>query len=93
MNEETKKTKSPSPSPITMPVKDNEETKKPKNLSANTMPKDGFALSVDGKLKTMYQTAKEATTAAAKLKQSFPVVQVAVYDAAARVYTPVELQE
>jgi len=70
-----------------------DDAKKPKNLSANAMPTTGFALSVDGKLKTMYETAKEATTAASKLKQSFPVVQVAVYDAKERVYTPVESQE
>jgi hypothetical protein len=32
-------------------------------------------------------------TAASNLKQSYPVVQVAVYDAAERVYMPVKLQE
>ena len=69
------------------------DTRKPKNLSANAMPKDGFALSVDGKLKMMYETAEEAMAAASKLKQSYPVVQVAVYDAAERVYMPVGLQE
>ena len=69
------------------------ETRKPKNLSALTMPKNGFALLVDGKLKTMYETAKEAMTASSNLKQSYPVVQVAVYDAAERIYMPVELQE
>jgi hypothetical protein len=31
--------------------------------------------------------------AGSKLKQKFPVTQVAVYDAAGEVYTPVELQE
>ena len=70
-----------------------EETKKPQNLRANAMPIDGFVLSVDGKLKTRYESSQDATTAAAKLKQSFPVIQVAIYDAAARVYTPVDLQE
>lgn len=70
-----------------------EETKKPQNLRANAMPIDGFVLSVDGKLKTRYESSQDAATAAAKLKQSFPVIQVAIYDAAARVYTPVDLQE
>ena len=50
------------------------------------MPTDGYVLSVDGKLKTRYETAKEAMTAAAKLKETYPVIQVAVYDAAERVY-------
>ena len=69
-----------------------QETKKPSNLRANAIPTDGFVLSIDGKLKTRYESAKDATAAAAKLKQSYPVIQVAVYDAIARVYTPVELE-
>jgi hypothetical protein len=69
------------------------ETKKPVNLRANAMPKDGYVLSVDGKLKARYETAKEAMTAGTKLKQSYPVIQVAVFDAAQHVYTPVEMEE
>ena len=68
-----------------------QETKRPANLRANAMPVDGFVLSIDGKLKMRYESAKDATVAGAKLKQSYPVIQVAVYDATARVYTPVEL--
>jgi hypothetical protein len=64
-----------------------EETKKSENLRANAVPVDGFILSVDGKLKARYDTSEAAMTAASKLKQSFPVIQVAVYDAAQRVYT------
>ncbi len=70
-----------------------EETKKPENLRANAIPVDGFVLSVDGKLKARYETSEAAMTAASKLKQSYPVVQVAVYDATERVYTPVNLEE
>lgn len=66
------------------------EQKKPVNLSANARPADGYVLVVDGKLKMRYETAKEATEAAAKLKQSFPVIQVAVYDAVKQTYAPVE---
>jgi hypothetical protein len=69
------------------------EIKKPVNLRANAMPIDGFVLSVDGKLKTRYETSKEAMTSASKLKQSYPVIQVAIYDATERVYMPVNLQE
>jgi hypothetical protein len=69
------------------------ETKKPVNLPANAMPVDGYVLSIDGKLKKRYESAKEAMAAGAKLKQSYPVIQVAVYDATERSYTPVELQE
>jgi hypothetical protein len=70
-----------------------QETKKPANLRANAMPVDGYVLSIDGKLKRRYESAKEATAAGVKLKQSYPVLQVSVYDATERNYTPVVLHE
>ena len=70
-----------------------QETKKPANLRADAMPVDGHVLSIDGKLKKRYESAKEAMEAGRTLKQSYPVIQVAVYDAAERIYTPVELVE
>jgi len=51
------------------------------------MPKEGFVLTVDGKMKAIYETEPEATAAAARLKQHFPVIRVAVYDATAQSYT------
>jgi hypothetical protein len=66
-----------------------EETKKPANLRANARPCDGFVLSVDGKWKTRYEIEKDAMEAGAKLKQSYPVLQIAIYDAVERIYTPV----
>ena len=71
--------------------KETKETKKPANLFANAMPVDGYLLTVDGKMKTRYDTSEAAMTAASKLKESYPVIQVAVYDAAERKYAPVEL--
>jgi hypothetical protein len=70
-----------------------QNTLKPENLRANAVPIDGYVLSVDGKLKARYETANEAAAEGSKLKQGFPMVQVAVYDAAERTYTPVDLQE
>jgi hypothetical protein len=70
-----------------------QDTAKPNNLRANRMPTDGFVLSVDRKLKGRFETAEEAMTAGSKLKQRFPVTQIAVYDATERVYTPVDRQE
>ncbi len=69
------------------------KTEKPGNLRADVMPNDGYVLSVDGKLKARFQTSEEAMTAGLKLKQSYPVVQVAIFDATARSYTPVVLPE
>jgi len=68
-------------------------TEKPTNLRADVMPSNGYVLSVDGKLKTRFDTSDEAMTAAVALKQNYPVVQIAVYDAAARSYSPVALPE
>ena len=70
-----------------------DETIRAKNLRANAVPADGYVLSIDGKLKTRYETEGEATAAGTKLKQSFPVIQVSVFDAVARTYAPVELLE
>lgn len=69
------------------------ERARPTNLSANVLPSDGFVLSVDGKLKNRFETSEDAMTAGLKLKKSFPVLQVAVFDGAARSYTPVSLPE
>jgi hypothetical protein len=70
-----------------------QEAKRPTNLRADAMPVDGYVLSIDGKLKKRYESAQEAMAAGTTLKQKYPVIQVAVYDAAARNYTPVALVE
>lgn len=70
-----------------------QDTKKPANLRADVMPTDGYLLSVDRKLKNRYETMEEAVTEGTKLKQNFPMIQVAIYDAAGQVSTPVELQK
>jgi hypothetical protein len=70
-----------------------QETKKPANLRADVTPNDGYVLSVDGKLKKRFDTSDQAMSAGLKLKQSYPVIQVTVFDAAARTYTPVALPE
>ena len=66
-----------------------EDEKRPTQMRANASPTDGYILTVDGKLKTRYDTEQDAATAAAKLKELFPVIQISVYDAAARIYTAV----
>ncbi|MGE5215951.1 MAG: hypothetical protein ACM3SP_02985 [Chloroflexota bacterium] len=57
------------------------------------MPVDGYVLSIDGKLKMRYESSEDAMAAGTKLKQKFPAIQVAVYDAIGRNYTPVDLHE
>ncbi len=70
-----------------------EKAERPKNPRADLMPNDGYVLAVDGKFKTRFDTSDDAMTAGLKLKQSYPVIQVAVFDAAERNYTPVVLPE
>ena len=70
-----------------------EDAKKPVQRRADALPTDGYILTVDGKLKTRYETEQDAAAEAAKLKQRFPVIQVSVYDAAAGTYTAVNAQE
>ena len=69
------------------------EKTRPVNLAANAVPSDGYVLSVDGKLKNKFATPEDAMAAGLKLKQSFPVLQVAVFDGAAQSYTLVKLPE
>ena len=70
-----------------------QDTVKPATPRANAIPIDGYVLSVDGKFKTRYESSGEATAAATKLKQSYPVIQIAVYDAAQRTFTAVDLAD
>lgn len=66
-----------------------ENAKAPANLRANARPKDGYVLAVDGKWKQRYETLEEAVAAGEKLKEKFPVIQVAVYDAGEGTYSAI----
>ncbi len=70
-----------------------ENAKKPTQIRADAIPTEGYILTVDGKLKTRYETEQDAAAEAAKLKQRFPVIKVSVYDAAAGTYTAVNAPE
>ena len=66
---------------------------KPTNLRANMMPSDGYVLTVDGKLKTRYESETEAIATGSKLKQKFPMIRVSIFDPAKQRYSTVESQE
>ena len=66
---------------------------RPKNLSANRVPADGFVLEIDGKFKKEYETSEAAMKAALELKNKYPPIQVNVYDAKEHTRTLVELTE
>ena len=65
--------------------------KRPRNLPAVNARSEGFSLVVDGKAKSHYADAAAASSAGLALKQSFPMLQVTVYDAVQKIGTRIEL--
>jgi hypothetical protein len=48
---------------------------------ARELPDTGYALEVDGRLKTEFETKEGACTGAEELKRRFPMLRVKIYDA------------
>jgi hypothetical protein len=67
--------------------------KRPRNLPAVNVRSEGFSLVVDGKAKSHYADAATASEAALKLKRSFPMLQVQVYDAVEGTRIGIELPD
>lgn len=67
-----------------------DDAKRTKAMRADLPPTEGFALTVDGKYKLEYPDMDGAMKVARELKKKFPVIQVAIYDAASKTRTPVE---
>jgi hypothetical protein len=53
----------------------------PVNKATTEPPTTGYALVVDGQMKTEFKTKDRALKAARDLKSRFPMLQVKVYDA------------
>jgi hypothetical protein len=51
------------------------------------LPKSGFALEIDGRLKTEFSTKEGAEHGAIELKRRFPMLQIRIYDAGTPVKT------
>jgi hypothetical protein len=47
----------------------------------SNLPTNGFALVVDGRIKTEFSTREGAEQGALDLKRRFPMLQIGVYDA------------
>jgi hypothetical protein len=71
----------------------NNDTTRPKNPSANTIPSEGYVLEIDGKFKLGFETSELAIKSALELKKKYPQIQVNVYDAKGRTRTPIEPTE
>ena len=48
------------------------------------LPKSGFVLEIDGRLKTEFSTKEGAEHGAIELKRRFQMLQIRIYDAAAQ---------
>ena len=77
---------------MTEPAKD-AAAPPPQPLHANTYPKEGYSLVVDGRFKQHFATMDEARKVAVGLKTRFPSLQIMVRDAATAERFPVELSE
>jgi hypothetical protein len=58
---------------------------------APELPTTGYALEVDGRLKTEFETKEGAWTGAEELKKRFPMLRVKVYDAETRTREEIQL--
>lgn len=57
---------------------------------ADLLPAEGFSLVVDGHFKTRFDNEKAAQEAGAELFRKFPMLQILIYDAAARTRSPLQ---
>jgi hypothetical protein len=53
--------------------------------------KTGYALEVDGRIKTEFQTKEGAKKGAVELKSRFPKLQIKIFDVSAKTREPVEI--
>jgi hypothetical protein len=53
----------------------------PTRKATTGLPASGFALMVDGQVKTEFMTQDHALSAARELKGRFPMLQIKIYDA------------
>ena len=59
--------------------------------AARELPTSGYALEVDGRLKTEFTTRDGAKAGAEELKKRFPLLRVRIYDAQTRTREEVSL--
>jgi hypothetical protein len=69
------------------PVLSIDEPQPKKAVRADRPPTDGFATIVDGHFKSEFDTVDAAEASGRKLKSSYPMLQIEVYDAAMKVRT------
>ena len=69
------------------PVRSIDEPEPKKASRADRPPSEGFVLIVDGHFKSEFDTAEAAEASGRKLKSAYPMLQIEIYDAAAKTRT------
>jgi hypothetical protein len=69
------------------PVLSIEEPEPKKALRADRPPVDGFVTVVDGHFKSEFDTVDAAEAAGRKLKSTYPMLQIEIYDAGTKTRT------
>ena len=71
----------------------NDPVKRPRIPRGDALPTKGYGVSVDGKIKSEYDTVEAAFKTGLEIKRKFPLVQVIVYDAEKGTRSAVESPE
>lgn len=66
------------------PVLSIDEPELRKAPRADRPPAEGFIMVVDGHFKSEFETCEAAEESSRKLKSAFPMLQIAIYDAATK---------
>jgi hypothetical protein len=59
-------------------------------VAARELPTHGYALEIDGRMKTEFQTREGARAGARELKMRFPMLRVRIYDAGTKTREEIE---
>ncbi len=59
--------------------------------TAPELPASGYALEVDGEMKTEFQTRDGARAGGEELKKRFPMLQIRIYDAQTNVREEIQI--
>jgi hypothetical protein len=62
-----------------------------KTTDTSELPNTGYALEVDGRIKTEFQTKESAKKGAVELKSRFPMLQIRIYHAFSKTRETVEV--
>ncbi len=69
------------------PIRSIDEPEPKKASRADRPPTEGVVLIVDGHFKSEFDTAEAAEASGRKLKSAYPMLQIEIYDAAAKTRT------